>query len=452
MITNNIPRFLFPIVKPIWYLNLKNNNSHYHWVDYRKLNQNEKIIIDYCELYESKNFSLFDASYQALQKGIIDIKGDRSLNLPDKISVSLNDQYLFLRRMFKPIWVYYVFLFRAFTFKISFLEITAFFRSRKTRKIDFENSYFVNTEYDNFISPLIRSKPKISIIIPTLNRYEFLSDALFDIQKQLYNNYEVIIVDQSAPFIRKFYEKFDLNIKLIHQNTSSLWKARNSAIKKAKGDYILFFDDDSRVENNWIQEHLKCLDFYNADISAGVSLSLVGAPVPSNYNYFRWADQLDTGNVLVKRDVFQVCGLFDRQFEGMRMGDGEFGARAHQKGLKSIINPTAKRIHLKVRSGGLRELGSWDGLHPKNIFSPRPIPSVLYFYRKYWGNKLTRLFIIQTIPSSLMPYFMKGRYIGYIFSFIIFFLCFPLVIIQVFRSWHISSKMLEEGSKIESYK
>ncbi|MAV58482.1 MAG: glycosyl transferase family 2 [Candidatus Marinimicrobia bacterium] len=450
--TNKISGFLFSIIKPIWYLSLENNDTQDHWVDYRKLNQNEKTNIDYCEVYESDNFSLFDASYQALQKGIIDIKGERSLNLPDNLSVSLNDQYLFLRRMFKPIWVYYVLLIRILTFKISFVEITAFFRSRKIKKIDFENSYFINTEYDNFISPLLTSTPKISIIIPTLNRYGFLSDALYDIQKQLYNNYEIIIVDQSVPFKRKFYEKFDLNIKLIHQNTSSLWKARNSAIKKAKGDYILFFDDDSRVENNWIQEHLKCLDFYNADISAGVSLSLVGAPVPSNYNYFRWADQLDTGNVLVKRNVFQICGLFDRQFEGMRMGDGEFGARAHQKGLKNIINPIAKRIHLKVPSGGLRELGSWDGLHPKNIFSPRPIPSVLYFYRKYWGDKLARLFIIQTIPSSLMPYFMKGRYIGYIFSFIIFFFCLPLVIFQVYRSWHISSEMIEEGSKIESFK
>ena len=142
--------------------------------------------------------------------------------------------------MFKPIWVYYVLLFRILTFKISFIEITAFFRSRKIRNIDFENSYFINTEYDNFISPILRSKPKISIIIPTLNRYDILSDALYDIQKQSYENFEIIIVDQSKPFKRKFYEKFDLNIKLIHQNKSNLWKARNAAIKEAKGDYFLF--------------------------------------------------------------------------------------------------------------------------------------------------------------------------------------------------------------------
>ena len=49
-----------------------------------------------------------------------------------------------------------------------------------------------------------------------------------------------------------------------------------------------------------------------SDISAGASISLVGAPVPSNYKYFRWADQLDTGNVLVKEMFFKfVVFLID---------------------------------------------------------------------------------------------------------------------------------------------
>ena len=64
-------------------------------------------------------------------------------------------------------------------------------------------------------------------------------------------------------------------------------KARNAAIKEAKGDYF-FFDDDSRVENDWIKEHLKMFRLFTVDISAGASISLVGAPVPSNYKYFTY--------------------------------------------------------------------------------------------------------------------------------------------------------------------
>lgn len=102
-------------------------------------------------------------------------------------------------------------------------------------------------------------------------------------------------------------------------------------------------------------------------MSSGVSLSTVGAEIPENYSYFCWSSQLDTGNVLLKKDIFRKIGLFDRQFEKQRMGDGEYGLRAYLAGYKNISNPKAKRIHLKVSQGGLRvKGGSWDAWRPKN--------------------------------------------------------------------------------------
>ena len=161
------------------------------------------------------------------------------------------------------------------------------------------------------------------------------------------------------------------------------------------------------------------------------------------------ADQLDTGNVMIKKNVFKKCGLFDLQFEKMRMGDGEFGLRAYLFGCKIIQNPNAKRIHLKSKKGGLREMGSWDGMRPKNIFNLRPIPSILYFHRRYWGNSNTLYSLIQTLPYSLTPYFMKGRYIGYIISIFIFIVFYPIIIYKAYQSWKISEKMIERGPIIE---
>ena len=248
-------------------------------------------------------------------------------------------------------------------------------------------------------------KPFVSIVIPTLNRYEYLKDVLEDLEKQEYKNFEVIIVDQSNPYQEDFYKKFNLDIQLIQQTERALWLARNHAIEVSKGKYLLLFDDDSRVAPDWIVNHLKCLDFFKADISSGVSLSAVGAEVPQNYSFFRISDQIDTGNVLLKKQVFRDIGLFDRQFEKQRMGDGEYGLRAYLNGYKNISNPYAGRIHLKVGSGGLREMGSWDAFRPKSLFAPRPIPSVLYLYRKYYrpqkkhpGNSKNRPPIHNPIP------------------------------------------------------
>ena len=134
----------------------------------------------------------------------------------------------------------------------------------------------------------------------------------------------------------KFYNKYNFRCKIIRQTKPALWEARNRGIKSAKSEYLLFLDDDSRIAPDWILEHLKCLDYFQADISSGVSKSLIGAKIPENYSFFRWSDQLDTGNVLIKRNVFNVCGLFDRQFEKMRMGDGEFGVRAYINGVNGL--------------------------------------------------------------------------------------------------------------------
>jgi GT2 family glycosyltransferase len=239
-----------------------------------------------------------------------------------------------------------------------------------------------------------------------------------------------------------------LDLRLVRQTERALWLARNHAIEISKGEYILLFDDDSRVAPNWISNHLKCLDFFKAEISSGVSLSAVGAEVPRNYAYFRISDQIDTGNVLLKKQVFRDIGLFDRQFEKQRMGDGEFGLRAYLNGYKNISNPHADRIHLKVGSGGLREMGSWDAFRPKKLFAPRPIPSVLYLYRKYFGRKRALLAIFRSVPQSIIPYRYKKNKKMLVLGMLISLFLFPIVVLQVFISWRLATKKLREGALI----
>ena len=404
----------------------------------------EKSYIDYPNLYDNNESRMIDVAYQAWHKGFVNLTPDKSFS--SNYSMSINDQYVFIRRMFHPIWSYYAFILRIFSFKLTFKELIIFYKIKSIKKINLNRPYLSHDKYFSFESQLIKKKPLVTIVLPTLNRYNQLKNILSDLENQNYKNFEIIIVDQSIPFNGEFYDSFDLNKKIINQKERALWRARNTAIGYARGDYILLLDDDSRVNNDWISEHLKCLDYFNVDISAGVSISLVGAPIPAHYGYFRWADQLDTGNTMLKIEVFDKCGLFDLKFEGMRMGDGEYGARAFMNGFKSINNPKAKRLHLKSEDGGLRETSGWDGMRPNSILEPRPIPSVLYFYRKYWGNNSSILSLLQTLPTSLGPYQTKGTRVGKVISITILFLFLPFVIIQVLRSWKISTEMLKKST------
>ena len=394
--------------------------------------------------FESERAHAYDLSWQAVVKGYIGT-GETYQSFEE---VPIVDEYRFVRKYFHPVWVFYILVLRIFSFKNPFREIAAWRKTRNQKRSAYYSNPISYPDWQNFDSPLVKNKPLVSVIIPTLNRYEYLKDVLEDLEKQDYKNFEVIVVDQSAPYRSAFYEDYTLDIQLYYQEERALWLARNEAIKKAKGDYILLFDDDSRVGPDWISNHLKCLDFFDADISSGVSLSVVGGNIPKNYAFFCYSSQLDTGNVLLKKDVFRDIGLFDRQFEKQRMGDGEFGLRAYLNGYKNISNPHASRVHLKVGSGGLREMGSWDAFRPKNLLAPRPIPSVLYLYRNYFGNKRARLALLKTLPPAIMPYKYKSNKKMLVLGVLITVLLLPFVWLQVIISWRLATRKLREGARV----
>ena len=83
-------------------------------------------------------------------------------------------------------------------------------------------------------------KPLVSIILPTLNRYQILGDLLQDLERQTYSNFELIIIDQSLPFDKAFYDRFNIKFQIIRQNEKALWKARNQGIKLSNSNFLLF--------------------------------------------------------------------------------------------------------------------------------------------------------------------------------------------------------------------
>lgn len=387
----------------------------------------------------------YDFAWQAINKGFL--KESKTYKVKEKVPIC--DEYIFIRKNFSPIWVFYVLILRIFSFKNPIQELRCWFKSRHVRREYYFKQPISHKDYHGFKSSLITQNPKVSVIIPTLNRYQYLNDVLKDFEQQDYNNFEVIIVDQSEPLNTEFYDQFKLDIKLIAQEEKALWLARNTAVKSSSGDYIALSEDDVRIKNDWITNHLKCLDFFKADISAGVFYP-EGKSIPRERSYFKLADQFATGNAMLYKKVFNAIGLFDRQFEKQRMGDGEFGLRAYLNGFKSVSNPLAFCVDVKAEVGGLREMGSWDAFRTSKLLAPRPTPSVLYFFRKYFGKKAAILALLRIIPLSIMPYAFKRNKPLQIIGALISIIILPLIIFQVLKSWKLASHKLKEGALIET--
>ncbi|MFL0352424.1 glycosyltransferase family A protein [Xanthomarina sp. GH4-25] len=394
--------------------------------------------------YRSVEAKNYDASWQAIHKGYIgEEKTIQSIS-----KVPIYDEYVFIRKYFSAFWVFYVLLIRLFSFKNPFKELKAFYETRQIKRSDYLKSPLIYEDWQSFQSILIKESPLVSVIIPTLNRYTYLKDVLKDFEQQDYKNFEVIIVDQSDLFNLSFYKDFHLNLKVIKQQEKALWLARNTAVKVAKGHIIALSEDDVRINKDWISSHLKCLDYFKADISAGVFYPL-GKQLPYDRSFFSIASQFATGNAMLYKYVFEKVGLFDRQFEKQRMGDGEFGLRAYLYSFSSVSNPKAACIDIKANAGGLREMGSWDAFRTKKWFAPRPIPSVLYFYRSYFGNQAARFALSRTVPLSIMPYQFKRNKPMMILGVFVSLLLLPLVLFQVCKSWRLASEKLKQGPLIE---
>jgi glycosyltransferase involved in cell wall biosynthesis len=448
---------IFKYLNPIWYFNLLPENvntfsSCYYNSAFQNIPGEQLSLVKEDHRYKTKTARELDLGFQAWNRGILLESVDTNASqLLHKEPITAEDNYIFIRKFYKRHRVFYYLIKNLLSLRNPVQELKAFLKTSSIEKEDLIRPHAKYENYDKFESELLKQAPKVSVIIPTLNRYEYLKDVLHDLEAQEYRNFEVIIVDQTDDAQKDFYDEFSLDLHVIFQDGKGQWLARNEAIRNSKGEFYLFFDDDSRVESDWISQHIKALDYFNADISAGVSLSAVGDTIPENYSFFRWADQFDSGNAMVRKRVFEKVGMFDRQFDKQRMGDGEFGLRAYLNGFRSISHPHAKRIHLKIGTGGLRQMGSWDAFRPKKFFSPRPVPSVLYLYRKYFPKDYVSNALIIGLLPSLVPYKWKGKKVLYPVSAVAAVFLLPVLLMQLKISWDRSSVMLKEGDKIDRF-
>lgn len=95
--------------------------------------------------------------------------------------------------------------------------------------------------------------PKVSVIIPTYNRAEYVTQAIDSVLAQTYTDYEIIVVDDgSTDKTREVLEPYMDKITYIYQENTGVSAARNRGIKAAKGDWVAFLDSD----DEWLPEKL----------------------------------------------------------------------------------------------------------------------------------------------------------------------------------------------------
>lgn len=118
------------------------------------------------------------------------------------------------------------------------------------------------------------SSKLFSIIIPCYNSEKYIDDALKSVSIQTFDNYEIICVDDGSTDLtlkklRLWKSCFGGKLKIICQKHGGVSKARNMALNKSKGKYIVFLDSDDKMESGLLQSLSVVINNSNPDCVIG---------------------------------------------------------------------------------------------------------------------------------------------------------------------------------------
>jgi glycosyltransferase involved in cell wall biosynthesis len=237
------------------------------------------------------------------------------------------------------------------------------------------------------------SAGRVSILIPTLDRYDYLRRLLSQLRDQTIPPFEIILVDQSEKTTRVTAlaeENRDLPLKILYRDSPGQCSARNAGLEVVRGDFVLFLDDDDEVPPDLIEAHLKCLRYFHTPVSCGVADEVDAGPLPEGYQKIRISDIFPTNNAMIHLSAVEKSGLFDVAYDRDWGDDHDLGMRMYLNGILMILNPRIRVLHHHASSGGLRTHGArviTYAISRKALFHRQiPSPALIYGWKRYFSE------------------------------------------------------------------
>ncbi len=220
-------------------------------------------------------------------------------------------------------------------------------------------------------------KPKVSIIIPTFNNPKELGNCLSAIKANTnYDNYEVILIDNNTfdkKALRIMSESGHRVIKYSYKFNFS--KMNNLASREAQGDFLLFLNNDTVPQANWLAPMLA--EFQKADtgivgsklLYSDNTIQHAGMEFDKNlltffHPYCRLSSRLKEANfvrevpavtgacLMIKKSLFEKIGGFDEEY-WIESQDVDLCFKVRQLGFKIIFTPLSVLYHDEGATRGL---------------------------------------------------------------------------------------------------
>ncbi|MCF0187009.1 MAG: glycosyltransferase family 2 protein [Bacteroidaceae bacterium] len=293
----------------------------------------------------------------------------------------------------------------------------------------------------------------VSVIIPTFNRAEQVCDCVYSLLESTHKNLEIIVVDNASTddTVARLEHSFGDKITVLKLRENLMAAGgRNQGIKVAKGDFLMFLDNDNMVTPDMIE---KLVDFASKDESIG----LVGPlTLQANDDMVIWTasgrirkwssrpenlyagkrveevsleevypTELSPNCMMISRTAIEAVGGFDTSYYAM-YEESDIGSRILKAGFKEFILTSAMTNHYETVSKDgnlpLRKLGAWPAERAFHFAKNRFVYMKKYasFYQRlvfyvFWGPLFTVYYVVKALQckdTAVAKAWMKGTFKG----------------------------------------
>ena len=234
--------------------------------------------------------------------------------------------------------------------------------------------------------------PVVSVVIPVYNQYEYTLACLYSLLENTRNvPYEVIIGDDCSSDETVNLESHVDNVRRVRNDHNLGFTLNcNHAAESARGKYILFLNNDTIVQEDWLAPMVLLMD---NDEKVGIVGSKLRYPDgilqeaggiiwsdatvcnygkgfnPNDppYNYVKEVDYISGASLMIRSDLFRELGGFDPRYAPAYCEDSDLCLAVRNAGYRVLYQPKSEVVHFEGLTHGRKISKRINPLQDTNI-------------------------------------------------------------------------------------
>ena len=228
------------------------------------------------------------------------------------------------------------------------------------------------------IAPPAVDAPRVSIVVPAYNQIAFTLACIESVIRSApAASFEILVGDDKSSDGTQAAAKVDIpNVRWIrHDPNLGFVRNCNETARAARGDIVVFLNNDTLVLPDWLDELVATLDASEAVGLAGSklvypdgrlqeaggifwqdgsawNLGRFDDPRRPEFGYAREADYISGASIALRRPVWEEMGGFDELFVPAYAEDADLAFRLRQAGYRTLFQPRSQLLHFEGVSSG----------------------------------------------------------------------------------------------------